>query len=89
VQYHATNSSIALTWAAQDRDPEKFRHANEESTGRHESRKFRSANRGSSGILNTTVHLEYTRIFLKSDFIFTTIGSSGARVGEVQAHQAR
>jgi hypothetical protein len=44
---------------------------------------------GSSGAPNTTVHLEYARILFKSNLTFTTTGSSGARLGEVQVHQMR
>jgi hypothetical protein len=48
----------------------------------HELGKFRHTKRGSS----PRNKLEF---LFKSEFIFTTTGSSGARVEEVQAHQTR
>jgi hypothetical protein len=41
-------SSVALAWAVQDRDPEKFRRTNEGITGGHDLGKFRHTKRGSS-----------------------------------------
>jgi hypothetical protein len=48
-----------------------------------------SATGGSSGAPNVAVHLKHAIFLFKSDFIFTTMDSSGARVREVQMHQTR